>query len=221
MVNSVILQFLNDLSVNNNREWFHANKDYYQKAKLAFDELALRLIAMINEVDPSVGLIELKDCTYRIYRDTRFSTDKTPYKTHMGAYIVRGGKKSPFAGYYFHFEPGKCFAWGGSHIPEPRVLNALREEIYHKTDQFKAIVHHPDFVDAFGCIEGEKLKTAPKGFDKQFADMDLLRYKSYGAMHTYSDQEVLAPDYEQQLKELLPKMVPLVAFLNNVVEDLV
>lgn len=221
MVNSVILQFLNDLSVNNNREWFHANKDYYQKAKLAFDELTLRLIAMINEVDQSVGLIELKDCTYRIYRDTRFSTDKTPYKTHMGAYIVRGGKKSPFAGYYFHFEPGKCFAWGGSHIPEARVLNALREEIYHKTDRFKAIVYHPDFISAFGVIEGEKLKTAPKGFDKHFADIDLLRYKSYGAMHAYSDQEVLAPNFEQQLKELLPKMVPMVAFLNNVVEDLV
>lgn len=217
---SIVLDFLKELSANNQREWFHANKAGYETAKAAFERVALEQIMRVIRLDDTVGAVELKDCTYRIYRDTRFSADKTPYKTHMGVYVVRGGKKSPFAGYYLHLEPGNCFVWGGSHMPQPRVLNALREEIYHRTGDFKAIIQQPQFMRLFGQLDGEKLKTSPKGFDKNFADIDLLRYKSYGAMHTFTDMEVTASDFSEKLDVVMAPMVPLVRFFNNVIEDL-
>ena len=221
MVSPIVFDFLNDLSNNNNREWFHAHKDYYNEAKAAYEATALRFIAMINEVDGDVGFMELRDCTYRIYRDTRFSLDKTPYKNHMGIYVVRGGKKSPMAGYYLHFENNNCFAHGGIYMPQPKVLNAVREHIFHRIDDFKAIIETPEFKSTFGSIEGDKLKTVPKGFDKNFADIDLLRFKSYSLTYSFPNNEVLADGFDQRLKSVYAKMTPFVKFLNDVIIDLV
>lgn len=220
MIPANIFQFLTALKENNSREWFHANKPWYQQAKSEFDIVATQLIAMINSIDPEVGLPSVNDCTFRIFRDTRFSNNKEPYKTNFGTYVTRGGKKSQFAGYYLHLEPGACFLAGGIYMPEPRVLNAVRQEIFHLTNEFKEIIHHPDFVESFGKIDGEKLKTAPKGYDKNWPDIDLLRLKSYNTMHYITDAEVLSPNLPAKMHLIYSRMKPFNDFINRVVADL-
>ncbi|MFT3740903.1 MAG: DUF2461 domain-containing protein [Breznakibacter sp.] len=220
MVPQNILDFLAALTANNTREWFSENKAWYQRAKDEFETVTLKTIALVRELDPSVGYLAPNDCTFRIYRDTRFSHDKQPYKTNMGVFVTRGGKKSPFGGYYLHLEPGACFLSGGIYIPEPRVLNAVRQEIYHLTNEYKQIVENPRFKAAFGQLDGEKLKTAPKGFDKNWPDIELIKFKSYNTTHMLSDAEVLSPAFEQKAKELFGLMVPFNNFLNRVIADL-
>jgi uncharacterized protein (TIGR02453 family) len=221
MVPQNILNFLEALKLNNNREWFNDNQKWYRQTKDEFDAVAQKMIALIRDIDPQVELLKVTDCTFRIYRDTRFSTDKIPYKTNMGIYVVRGGKKSPFAGYYLHIEPGNSLLSGGIYVPEAKVLNAVREEIYHKVDAFKQIVYSKPFVDAFGKIDGDQLKTAPKGFDKTWPDVELLRYKSYNSTHMINDTELISPNFEAQARSLFELMVPFNHFFNGVIEDLV
>lgn len=221
MVEKVVLSFLNDLQNNNNREWFHANKAYYDQARLSFLKTTGELIAMVNDIDPTVGLQKPEDCIYRIFRDTRFSNDKTPYKTNFGAYVNRGGRKSPFAGYYLHLQPGQCFVACGIYMPEPNVLQAVRDEIYHRTSAYKDIITKPDVIRLFGNVEGDKLKTAPKGFDRNFAEIDLIRYKSYNLVHYLKEEEVLQPEFANHLIQMLTLMVPFNSFFNGVIEDLV
>jgi uncharacterized protein (TIGR02453 family) len=176
---------------------------------------------MINEIDQEVGLLEPKDCNFRIFRDTRFSNDKTPYKINMGSYVTKGGKKSPFAGYYLHVEPGSCFLAGGIYNPQPNVLNAVRQDIYHYTDEFLTIIHHPDFIKTFGAIDGEQLKTAPKGFDKTWEHISLLKFKSYNMMHAVSDELLQSPQAQHHLKETFGLMFPFNQYLNRTITDLV
>jgi uncharacterized protein (TIGR02453 family) len=220
MIPANIFEFLKALKENNSREWFHANKPWHQQAKNEFDIVAAQLIAMINGIDPEVGLPSANDCTFRIFRDTRFSNNKEPYKTNFGAYVTRGGKKSQFAGYYLHLEPGSCFLAGGIYMPEPRVLNAVRQEIFHLTNEFKEIINHPDFVESCGKVDGEKLKTAPKGYDKNWPDIDLLRLKSYNTMHYISDAEILSANFPAKMQLIYSRMKPFNDFINRVVADL-
>ena len=141
----VIFQFLKDIAVHNNREWFNAHREQYDTARREFENLLTVLIARISEFDESVRGVEARDCTYRIYRDTRFSQDKTPYKTHMGGYINARGKKSDHCGYYIHLEPGHCLVAGGSYCPPPPLLKALRQAVYDNIDEFRSIVEDPAF----------------------------------------------------------------------------
>lgn len=220
MVPQNILDFLGALAAHNTREWFAENKAWYQRAKDEAETVATKMIALVRELDPSIGYLSPSDCMFRIYRDTRFSNDKQPYKTNMGVWVTRGGKKSPFGGYYLHLEPGACFVSGGIYVPEPRVLNAVRQEIYHLVNEYKQIVENPQFKAAFGRLDGEKLKTAPKGFDKNWPDIDLVKLKSYNTTHKLTDAQVVAPDFEQKAKELFALMVPYNNFLNRVIADL-
>ena len=132
-----IFRFLTDLRDNNNREWFQANKERYLKAKEVFESFIDNLIPEIRKFDSSIDLITSGDCMFRIYKDIRFSKDKTPYKTNIVAYIARGGKSSPYAGYYVHAEPGQSMLAGGIYMPQPEALKRLREEIYYNVDEFK------------------------------------------------------------------------------------
>ena len=153
------LKFLSDLARNNNRPWFNAHKDRYLEAKAEFEAMVEELIPSLQRIDPELGPLTLSECTYRIYRDTRFSPDKTPYKVHMGAYINRQGKKSPFAGYYVHISPVEGSLWGGGlYCPDPRILKAVREDIYENIDEFLAILHDPAFAAHFRLSEHDKLK---------------------------------------------------------------
>lgn len=178
-----ILDFLTDLSANNNREWFNANKDRYLEAKQETEAFAARLIAGISGFEPGASNLTPSDCMYRIYRDTRFSADKTPYKNHIGIYVnPNGGKKSQLAGYYIHLEPGNIFAAGGIWCPPAPVLKALRRSIYENIEEYLEIIGNSEFHNYYPVIGEDLLKTAPKGFDKDWEHISLLKPRDYTAM---------------------------------------
>jgi uncharacterized protein (TIGR02453 family) len=222
MITKEIINFLKALKGNNNREWFAENKEWYEKSKNDFSEFVDLLIFEIKKVDPAIGTLEAKDCQFRIYRDVRFSKDKSPYKTNFGAYISRGGKKLNFAGYYFHMEPGEYFMSGGVYMPQGPVLKAVRQEIFHRIKEFKAIINAPAFRKNFhGLSEMEKMKTAPKDFPKDFPEMELLKHKHYIMSKNITEKELLSPNLIKDARETYKAMVPFNHFLNSVIEDVI
>jgi uncharacterized protein (TIGR02453 family) len=214
-----IIGFLSELSLNNNKEWFHGNKQKYLKAKDEFEILVNLLLAEISTFDKKVSGVQAKDCIFRIYRDIRFSPDKTPYKTNFGAYMVRGGRKSGFAGYYFHIEPKNLFLAGGIYMPPPNVLKAIRDDIYNNIEEFKEIINQQKFREHFGAITGSKLTSAPKGFPKGFEDIDLLKFKDYNVVKELTTKDISNSDFIKTASEVFEAMVPLNKFLNHAVED--
>ena len=212
------LEFLKGLEKNNNREWFQANRKKYEAARteiLAFVEL---LAAGIGKFDPELGPVDPKRALFRINRDIRFSLDKSPYKTNFGAFLARGGKKSGFAGYYFHIEPGDCFIAGGIYHPEPEILKKVRQEIFENPEEFQEIISGKTFREYFGELYDDRLKTPPRGFPRDFAQIDLLRYKSYIVSRDLPESLL---EGEGLLKETLRGMrlaYPLVRFINYALE---
>lgn len=184
--------FLKDIKMNNDRDWFLANRARYDEARKDFDNYVKELIDEIVKFDPILKGLEVKSCTYRINRDIRFSPDKTIYKTHLGAYIVRGGKKNGdrFAGYYLHAEPGNSMIAGGAWFPSAEWLSAIREKISEEGNELFKIINNKEFREMFGEPDGEKLKTAPKGYPKDHPYIDLLRYKGMGVVKYLSDKEM-------------------------------
>jgi uncharacterized protein (TIGR02453 family) len=212
----IIFDFLKELKANNDREWFQANKDRYNKARQAFESFINDLIPMIRTVDPLVDMITAKDCIFRIYRDVRFSGDKSPYKSNMGAYIARGGKKSVMAGYYVHFEPGESFLAGGLYMPPAETLKKIRDEIYYNAEDFKNIICNKAFSDVFGMLDDpDKMKNPPKGFSKDFPDIDLLKFRSYAAIHPVTDQVALSENYPGYAINVFQALYPLNAYFNR------
>jgi uncharacterized protein (TIGR02453 family) len=174
--------FLKDLKKNNEREWFLENKPRYLEAKQNFEGFAGNLLGGIIKFEPIMKGLEVSSCVYRINRDIRFSNDKSPYKTHLGAFMVRGGRQNGdrYAGYYFHIEPGNnSMIAGGAYMPPADRLAVIREKIDEDGDKLVRILKNKDFAGMFGEIEGEKLKTAPKGYPKDHPHIDLLRLKSF------------------------------------------
>jgi uncharacterized protein (TIGR02453 family) len=213
--------FLRLLQKNNNREWFNANKSLYDEAKQEFEHITELLIHEIASFDKGISGLVPKDCIFRIYRDVRFSADKSPYKTNFGAYLSKGGKKSFFAGYYLHLEPKESLLAGGIYMPPPNVLKVVRQEIYENIEEFKGIISEPSFVKHFGGFSGDKLRTAPKGFPKEFPDIDLLKYKNYTVLESLTDAELSKDNILLQLKEGFKVMYSLNKFLNNAIKDVV
>lgn len=215
MNSQAILTFLKDLSENNNKEWFQENKSAYEQARQCFIDIINKIIPAIAEFDNQIKHISAKECLFRIYRDVRFSKNKTPYKNNFGAYIASGGKKSSGAGYYFHIEPGASLLAGGIYLPPPDVLKLIRNEIYFNTAFFKNIINEKQFLKYFDKIEGEKLKNAPKDFPKEFKDMDLLKYKSYAIVHLLSDKQVTSAKLIEEIIPIYKAMYPINSFLNK------
>ncbi|HEY4785942.1 MAG TPA: DUF2461 domain-containing protein, partial [Bacteroidales bacterium] len=150
------LSFLTVLKDNNYKEWFHENKPLYEEAKKEFESFVSLLIKEIKAIDGDIGYPEPKDCIFRIFRDIRFSNDKTPYKTNFGAFMAKGGnRKSEYGGYYFHLEPGNSLLAGGIWMPQPGILKAIREEIFHNIDEFLAIIESKEFKKQFGELDRE------------------------------------------------------------------
>lgn len=170
MTVSNILSFLEEIKQNNNREWFAQNKERYIQAKEDFEKLCISLTDKISHFDNDILPVDAKECIFRIYRDTRFSHDKTPYKQHFAAFIAaNGGRKSIRGGYYFHIEPGKCFVSIGVWCPPPDLLKALRQSVYDNIDELKEIIDNEAFKNYFpSFFDEDKLKTTPKGFSKRF-----------------------------------------------------
>ena len=216
-----LLDFLTRLNKNNNRDWFGEHKGEYTYLKEQFEQFINQLIPKIKKIDGFTANVIAKDCVFRIYRDVRFSKNKAPYKTHFGAYIAEGGRKSPFAGYYIHIEPGGSFAGGGIYRPESNVLKEMRYEIMDRTDEFKNIVSAQEFRKIFPKIYGEQLKTVPKGFPKDFKDIALLRYKSYALVHKIDDEVIKSTGFEDYLLNLYNTAKPFNAFFNKVIKEIV
>jgi uncharacterized protein (TIGR02453 family) len=220
MLNNSIYEFLLELRENNNRDWFHANKKKYDQAKKDFELFVELSIEQIKDIDPDISGLHAKDCIFRIFRDVRFSEDKRPYKTHFGAFLAKSGRKSRYGGYYIHIEPEASFLGGGCYMPAPNVLKAIREEIFHNPLEFKEIITNKEFTSHFPEMYGDKLKTAPRGYPKDFEHIDLLNFKNYAVGKTVPDKIVQSDQFPIEISKCFSSLHTLNAYLNQIVEDL-
>lgn len=209
------LNFLIDLKFNNTRDWFRDNEARYKLAKEQFDLFIDLLIPAVKRLDNSIDVQSSKECTFRIFRDVRFSKNKEPYKTNMGAFIARGGRKSRFGGYYVHFEPDASFLGGGVYMPEPPVLNAIRQGIYNDPGPLNRLLNVPSFKDIYGQLMDERLKTPPKGFDKDFEFIDLLKYKHYAVGHEVDNSYWFSDNVVEQTIETFRPLYALNTLVNG------
>ena len=214
MISKRTYEFLVELNRNNNREWFQANKAWYEESRKEFEAFTTLLINEITQFHPGLGPVDAKSVIFRIYRDVRFSKDKSPYKTNMGAHLVPGGKKSGNAGYYFHLEPGGSFLAGGAHNPSPDILKNIRKEIYDNIDEFLDIVNNNAFRQYFGEIMDDKLVNPPKGFPPDFPHIEMLKYKAYTVWRNLSDDMILSTDLLRELGHGFRILKPFIDFIN-------
>jgi len=215
-INKSTLDFLTGLKCNNDRDWFNANRPKYLEAKENFEAFVQEIIDRIVLFEPIMKGLEAKSCIYRINRDIRFSNDKSPYKSHFGAFIVRGGRKNGdrFAGYYFHIEPSASILAGGAYMPPMPWLTAIREKINGYPEEFIKITKSKDFIKYFGKLDGDKLKTAPKGYPSDHPHIELLKYKSFLVVNNASDKLVLSNEYQDHVISVFKAMKPLNDYLN-------
>ncbi len=216
MIQKETFDFLADLAQNNAREWFAVNKGRYEQAHQNVIEFAGQLIKALSKVDASVDADQdPKKCVMRIYRDTRFSKDKTPYKTNFG--IGRLTKsKTPETGYYLQIQPSGSFIAGGYWMPEGEHIKSIRQEIDYNAADLVSIIDEPDFKKTFGEFrDQEKLKTVPKGYDADNEHIDLLKLKSFIAYRDLKDKELMTANAATHIAALCSKLQPLNVFLEN------
>jgi uncharacterized protein (TIGR02453 family) len=218
MIKQDILVFLKELSKNNTKEWFDENRTRYQHIRKNFMDFVAILIHELAQIDKQIAYLEPKNVVFRINRDIRFSYDKSPYKTNMGAFICPGGKNSGTAGYYFHIEPGNCFAAGGMYMPPSANLKLIRSAIFDDVETFKKIIEKNSFKQIFSEIQGEKLKTAPQGYPKDHPDLDLIRFKSYTVFSALDEKTISSSDLLKRLMTIYSEMKPLNDFLNRAID---
>ncbi len=214
----IVMDFLEDLQLNNNRDWFNANKDRYEEAKATMEKFVDKLIPGLLRIDPSIGTLTAKQTMFRIYRDVRFSKDKSPYKLHFGAFMAQGGRKSDKAGYYLHVGVDDCFIGGGSHSPSGEQLKKIRSEIYYNVDEFKAIINNKKFAQTFRIFEDDKLKRPPQGFPADFPDVELLKYKHYTVFQPMDKNRVINDDFDKHVLKVFETMKPFITFLNRALD---
>lgn len=213
--------FLKLLQLNNNREWFTENKKKYEETQQELIVFAEAMLKKINEVDLTVGDHQPKQCLFRIYRDVRFSKDKSPYKTGRGVVLQRGGRKSPFAGYYIHIEPGKSFVGAGIYHPQKNVLDAVRKKIYFEHQSFLDIIESEGLMTSFDGLsdDDEKLKKIPKGFDVGHPAEEFLKHKNYLSGKHFPEDYFLQDTAVDDIAALFEGAVPLVHFINEAIEE--
>ncbi len=203
-------KFLKDLQANNNRDWFAKNKDRYLEAN---DEMKALNEALLNKMSYHDEIERIK--LYRIYRDIRFSKDKTPYKGSLSTSMKRATKWLR-GGYFFKIEPGNSFAAGGFWGPNSADLKRIRQEIAANDKPFRKILKSAAFKKTFGSLEGEQVKSAPRGFDKNHPAIDLLRYKQFIVYRQFTDKEVLAPGFVNDLSKSFKSMRPFFNYMSEV-----
>lgn len=207
--------FLRDLKKNNKKQWFDANRDRYEAARADFLEFTEELIKELTKIEPGLKGLKAKDCMFRINRDVRFSKDKTPYKTNLGAEIKVGGRKSRRSGFFIKVGPGGQTALaGGMHELDSKMIGKIREKIAKDAGPLRKIVEARAFVKEFGPLHGERLKTAPKGFPKDHPDLDLLQLKGFFAVREFSDKEALGKDFLKAVVSRFKAIKPLNDYLN-------
>jgi uncharacterized protein (TIGR02453 family) len=222
MLEKSTFKFLRQLVKNNNREWFAAKRSLYEAAKADFEKLVEEIIAALIKVDSKFTGLTVQNSVYRIYRDVRFSPDKSPYKSNFAASINAGGRKSGNAGMYFQIDPtGEwgSFIAGGMWMPSAEKLKAIRQEIEYNTDEFRQILSNKEFKKWFGGLEDQKLKTIPRGYDKNDPDIELYKYTSYLISHQFDEEEFYSDDIVKKIIQSYKLMQPLLNFLNRAVAD--
>jgi uncharacterized protein (TIGR02453 family) len=212
--------FLSQLHKNNNKTWFETNRKKYEEAKGDFLQLVEESIQVIASFDNSIALLEPKKCIFRINRDVRFSKDKSPYKTNMGASFNKGGKKIQNAGYYLHVEPGKSFLGGGLYMPMPPELSKIRQEIDYNFSDWKAIVQSKAFKNIFTKgVEGiESLQRPPKGYDENNPAIEYLKMKSYIATVELNNNDLTNKKILKTIETVCKQLKPMLDFLNAAIE---
>ncbi len=221
MLQAATLKFLKDLQKNNNKPWFEKNRSVYENAKADFGTFVQTIIDKHGKKDESIKELKAKECMFRINRDVRFAKDKSPYKNNFGASINRGGKKSIYAGYYFHCQPGEAFAGGGLWVPMPADLKKVRQEVDYCYDEFKKIVGSKKFKKVYGDLikDGEtSLVKVPQGFEKDNPAAAYIKLKSFIAMKKLSDKELTSKDLTGITLEAFDTLQPLLAFINRSLE---
>jgi len=209
------IDFLKQLSKNNNRDWFQANKaTAYQSALDNTIAFANCLLSEMKKHD-NIETVSGKKSLYRIYKDIRFSKDKTPYKTHWGGYFKRATNHLR-GGYYFHIQPGNCFVGGGFWNPNPEDLKRIRVELAADGSELRKIIGSKKFIDNFGQLDGNKVKTAPKGFSKEHENIDLLRYKQFLVSKKFSEKEMLDKDFYKKANKVFKNMRPFFDYMSEV-----
>ena len=222
MLQPATLKFLRDLKKNNNKPWFDSHRGQYETAKKDFELFIQEVISKHGQKDPDIKDLIAKNCLFRINRDIRFSKDKTPYKSNFGASISKGGKKSSFAGYYFHCEPGQSFVGGGIWQPEPDKMKKVRQEIDYNWDEFKKLIGSKKFKSIYNDLytgEDMSLSKVPQGFEKENPAAKYLKLKSWIAMREIKDADLTSKGLIKLTLDTFDTLQPLLKFLNRAVED--
>lgn len=217
MINPQTIDFLKQLILNNNREWFQANKAQYDAARENVIAFTAELLKLLHTIDSGIEeALDPKKSVMRIYRDIRFSLNKTPYKNNFGISIPTMGLRNGGVEYYLHLTPGASFIAGGYWMPEADHLKAIRQEIDYNGHDLKTIIEDPEFVRLFGNFrQQEKLKTVPKGYEADNENIELLKLKSFIVSHPLKDKDLFKADSVQHIAQICTKIYPLTVFLKN------
>jgi uncharacterized protein (TIGR02453 family) len=221
MLEPQTLKFLTQLKKNNNKPWFDAHRPQYEAARIDFSNFIQLLIDALQKTDTTITGLTSKDCMFRINRDIRFSNDKRPYKTNFGAIIKPGGRKSIYAGYYFHCEPGNSFIGGGLWMPEVSELKKVRQEIDYNWDEFQSILKNKSFKKVYSDLyqnDEIKLSTVPKGYEKDNPAIEYLKLKSFIAEATVTDEELTKGSLHKKTLTAFEALQPLLKFVNRAVD---
>jgi uncharacterized protein (TIGR02453 family) len=221
MITKEALQFIDDLKANNNTEWMHANKKRYENFKKDYHSMIASLLSEMKPLDSSLELLEIKNCTFRINRDIRFSKDKSPYKTNIGMWLSTNRNRKNSPGYYIHYEKGASFIAGGVWCPEVEELKKIRKEIAFFHEDLQAIVSNKNFKTEFDALSREDnnvLKNAPKGYDPNHEAIEFLKLKSFTASQKIDDKIFLDKDFGKKLSVKLIALKPLNEFLNRALD---
>jgi uncharacterized protein (TIGR02453 family) len=219
MLQAGTIAFLQKLSKNNNKVWFDKHRDDYEAAKEDFESLVTGILNGLAATEPIFKERSAKDCIFRIYRDVRFSKDKTPYKAHLSAEFSKGGRKSSGAGYYLHIEPGgNTFAGGGLWMPDAPLLKSIRQEIDYNFKEFAGIIEDKKFKKNLDKISGEKLKTLPQGYTADNPAIEYLKMKSFVTGSSIPDAELTGKGLVKKVLQVYTTMRPFIDFLNRPME---
>ena len=222
MIQPATVRFLKNLAKNNNKPWFDLHRKEYETARKDYEDFIQSVIDTFGRSDPSIAPLIAKQCLFRINRDIRFSKNKTPYKKNFAASINRGGKKSVFAGYYFHLEPGNSFVGGGIWMPLPGETQKVRQEIDYCWPEFKKIITAKKFKTIYGELDNEPeitLVNVPKGYAKDNPAAPYLKLKSWIAMQQINDTALHSTNLLKQTAAAFSVIQPLIYFLNRAIEE--
>lgn len=222
MLEPQTIKFLKALKKNNNKSWFDAHRSQYEAARIDFSNFVQLVIDDLQRSDTTITGLTSRECMFRINRDIRFSKDKTPYKSNFGASIKRGGRKSGFAGYYFHCEPGQSFIGGGLWMPEAADLKKLRQEIDYNWEEFQSILKEKNFRKTYGDVFKNpevSLSTIPKGYEKDHPAADYLKLKSLIAETSVTDEELTKAGLHRKTVNAYKALQPLLNFINRCLEE--